>query len=50
MAVSSDTLSRVNAEMRGGTRAELGEPVGLGGEAAIGKEWRLSRSGVSWDS
>lgn len=33
MAVSSGTLRRVNAEMHGGIRTELGELVGLGGEA-----------------
>lgn len=33
MALGSNTPSRVNAEMRGGIRAELGDLVGLGGYA-----------------
>lgn len=37
MAVGSNTPSRVNAEMHGGIRAELGELVGLGGDACIVK-------------
>lgn len=33
MAVGSNTPSRVNTEMCGGIRAELGDLVGLGGYA-----------------